>query len=137
MVSELGTDDEGRITMAAVKKISDEGVKFGDHTYLRDDMVSIFKRIDGLKKDGAANEDAISLTRNDWLLAQACNWTPIWLWPSIAIFVVLVFFAFASREGPDDGKTTEESQESPDDKEPVSEPPPSEEESEPEGDDEG
>lgn len=135
LVSELGVNADGEITMAAVKKIPDEGVEFGDHTYLRDDMVSIFKRIDGLNKKGTASEDEISLTRNDWLAAQACNWTPIWFWPSIAIFVVLVVFVFASRKGPEEGEATDESQETPDKKEPSFEPPP-EEESEPKEDQE-
>ena len=136
--SEFVTDDKGRISMNAVKAIPDEGIKLGDRTYSRDDMVAVFKRIDGLKKekDRAAGEDAISLSRNDWLGAQACNWTPIWFWPSIVIFVVLVVFAFVSRGETAEDETTDEAQESPDDKESVSELPPSEEEGEPEGADE-
>ena len=50
----------------------------------------------GLKGD-------VALARTQWLEVQANKWKPIWLWPSMALFVVLAFFALAFRDKPEAG----------------------------------
>jgi hypothetical protein len=96
----LDTNGDGKITDAEIAAIPDEGVTIAGVQYSRDDMTSIFRHIyflDGRDETPGAEK---SLTRKEWLQAQSCDWGPIWLWPSIGLFVVLVVFAVGTREKP-------------------------------------
>ena len=91
--------------MAEVKAIGEEGFKFGKTTYTRDELVAAFKKIASVGQAKAPAEDDIVLDRKQWLAAQSCQWSPIWLWPSIVIFVVLGVFLLAFRDQPVKEKT--------------------------------
>ncbi len=109
MASVFKTNDDGEITMAKIKEqIGEDGVTFGEQTYSRDDMVDLFKRVAKAEIEGEVAEDEIELTRTQWLSAQSCNWTPIWLWPSIFAFVVLGIFAVAFHDKPEEETAEEE-----------------------------
>jgi uncharacterized protein YecE (DUF72 family) len=56
------------------------------------------KNIDGSKKD-------FSLTRSDWLEAQARNWTMIWCVPAILITACFVVFLLLGRNPKEETKT--------------------------------
>ena len=103
----------GRITMAEVKAMDKAGLTFDGNTYSRDEMISLFKRVANAQEDGQVAEDKISLDRQQWLKAQSCNWAPIWLWPSVAAFVILAFFALAFRDKPREEEGPAEGPESP------------------------
>ena len=45
---------------------------------------------------GVKSEDP--LKRQDWLTVQSNRWELVWIWPSIFMFVLLVFFAVAFRD---------------------------------------
>jgi hypothetical protein len=98
MASELDADGDGKITMAEIEAISEDGVQLGSATYTRDEMIAIFEKITALEGEAATSD--IALTRKDWLAAQSCNWWPIWIWPSIGVFVVLVLFYVGFRDKP-------------------------------------
>jgi nucleoside transporter len=104
MASELDADGDGTITIAEIQAIPEEGVKLGNATYTRDEMVAIFEKIAAI--DGSVEVPAsdIALTRKDWLAAQSCNWWPIWIWPSIGVFVILVLFYVGFRDKPTEEK---------------------------------
>ncbi len=109
--TELDTDGDGTITMAEVQAIPDEGVKLGDFvTYTRDELTAVFKKVARLRADGEEVAAAdIRLTRKDWLAVQSCDWWPIWLWPSIAVFILLAIFVVAFRDRPAEDATGQES----------------------------
>jgi len=96
---QLDADSNG-LTLDEVEAISDAGLEVDGLVYSRDDVVEVFNRIAALKQADQAPqaEGPVSLSRKDWLRAQSCDWGPIWLWPSGALFVVLVFFAIGFRE---------------------------------------
>jgi uncharacterized membrane protein YGL010W len=96
LAAKLDADNDGTITMAEVKEMPTEGLTFGGHSYSRDDIAAVFRKIDG----GTVTEDQIKLDRKGWLAAQSCDWQPIWWWPGIGVFVMLVLFAAAFRDQP-------------------------------------
>jgi nucleoside transporter len=100
LAGKLDGNLDQKITMAEVKAIGDVGLKFGKTTYTRDELVAAFKKIASVGKEKAPAEDDIVLDRKQWLAAQSCQWSPIWLWPSIIIFVVLGVFLVAFRDKP-------------------------------------
>jgi hypothetical protein len=96
LAAKLDADKDGAITMAEVNAMPSEGLTFGKHQYSRDELAAVFRKMAGAK----VSEDQIKLDRQDWLRAQSCDWGPIWLWPSIGVFVMLVVFALAFRDKP-------------------------------------
>jgi hypothetical protein len=96
----LDTNSDGKITDAEIAAIPDEGVTIAGVEYSRDEMTAIFKGIYFLDGRDETPGAEISLTRDDWLKAQSCDWSPIWLWPSVGLFAVLVVFAIGTREKP-------------------------------------
>jgi nucleoside transporter len=100
IAAELDKNGDGKITMAEVKAMDDAGLTFGGMTYSRNEMISLFRRVAKAQEGEEVAEDEISLDRKQWLKAQSCNWTPIWLWPSVAAFLILAVFALAFRDKP-------------------------------------
>ncbi len=113
IADKLDQNKDGKITMAEVKAMDDSGVKFGENAYSRQEMIGLFKRVANAQQGGQVAEDKISLDRQQWLKAQSCNWTPIWLWPSGAAFIILAFFALVFRDKPPEEEGPAESPESP------------------------
>jgi hypothetical protein len=113
LAEKLDANRDAKITMAEVEAIPDEGIKFGDFVYTRDEMVAVFEKIAGLQKKDEAAEGEISLTRKQWLAAQSSDWRPIWLWPALAVFIVLALFMIAFRDTPP-GEKEQEQPEKPD-----------------------
>ena len=101
LAAKLDANKDGRITIAELKQaVGDEGVKFGNSKYQRDELVTVFKKIAAASQEKTPAEDDIALTRKQWLAAQSCDWAPIWVWPSIAIFILLGIFLVAFRDKP-------------------------------------
>jgi len=98
----LDSDKDQKIAMAEVKAIGDGGVSLGKNTYTRDELVTAFKKIAAVGKEKPPAEDDIALDRKQWLAAQSCDWSPVWLWPSIGVFVVLGLFLIAFHDKPKD-----------------------------------
>ena len=63
-------------------------------TYAKDDMRALAKDI--------AGTDDFSLTRSDWLAAQAHDWKKIWQYPAFCILACLVIFLLLGRDPKDD-----------------------------------
>lgn len=100
LADKLDQDGNQTITMAEVKAMDDSGLELGGNTYSRDEMISLFQRVADSQQEAPVAEDKISLNRQHWLKAQSCDWTPIWLWPSGAAFIILAVFALAFRDKP-------------------------------------
>jgi hypothetical protein len=111
MSEKLDADGDGKIAMADVQKIPDEGVQLGSATYTRDEMISAFRRVAHIDDPDVA-DDAIVLTRNQWLGAKANQWGPIWLWQGIVLAIILLAFLIGFREAPMVAKEEEQSAES-------------------------
>ena len=67
-------------------------------TYSKDDLRTLGRRIAG--KDQEGMED-FSLTRKDWLAAQAHDWTQIWRLPALCILACFVIFLLLGRDPKD------------------------------------
>jgi hypothetical protein len=104
LAQQVDANSDGTITMAEVEAIPDEGLKFGDNTYSRDDMVEVFRKIASLNRESELPDDEIALTRAQWLDAQSKRWKPIWLWPSGVLAVLLGVFAVAFHDKPAEKK---------------------------------
>jgi nucleoside transporter len=113
MSSEIDANEDGNITMDEVRAMSSEGVTLGKDKFTRDEMVAVFKKIASVDAEGEVAEDDISLTRKDWLSAQSCDWWPIWIWPSIGVFIVLAIFVFAFRGDPKKDEAGKDGDEAP------------------------
>ncbi len=133
LAQQLGTDADGKISLASIEKFKDSTVTVDGLEYSKENLAATFRTA----HEKLGLEGDVALDRKQWLAVQANKWNRIWLWPSIFCFVILAIFAIAFQDKPDEDETTDEAQESPADEEPVSEPPSSEEESEPEEDDQG
>jgi len=96
----LDADRDGTITLAEVQASPDATLQFGEHQYQRDELIAVFKKIASLPTGGAVPDDQVRLTRKQWLAAQSPNWEPIWLYPGIGVFVMLVIFLIAFRPPP-------------------------------------
>jgi len=92
LAQQVDTNADGKIELDEINAIEDKGVKVDGFVYKRDALAGLFKAI-------SPNEDS-SLTRDEYLTAQSCNWWPIWMYPSIALFVLIAVFAVAFRETP-------------------------------------
>jgi nucleoside transporter len=86
----LGSDDDYKITRAVIDALPEEGVTIEELTYAKKDLVETFGRVD-------ADADG-TVTRAEWRIAQAYQWSPIWLWPCGLAAVVLVIFLLGGRD---------------------------------------
>jgi len=84
---------DGRIKLAEIEAAPESVFEFGGQKYQRDELVTVMGRITTPLKVDASE----GLTRKQWLAAQSCDWQPIWLYPGIGVFVVLVIFLLAFR----------------------------------------
>lgn len=96
----VDANSDGKITDAEIAAIGDEGVTIAGVEYSREDISAIFKGIYFLDTGDETPGAEMSLTRDQWLKAQSCDWGPIWLWPSAGLFAILVVFAIGTREKP-------------------------------------
>jgi len=94
---QLDTDKNG-LTLTEVEAIPDTGLEVDGLRYSREDMIDVFNRMAALRPADQEAEDPVRLTRKEWLKAQSCDWMPIWIWPSILLFVLLVVFAVGFRD---------------------------------------
>ncbi|MEE8450428.1 MAG: MFS transporter [Thermoguttaceae bacterium] len=102
LAQQLDTDEDRVITTAEIKAFPHELIDVDGYLYSQEDLIAVFKQIAALEKaegDETA-DDAVSLTQDQWLKAQSCDWGPIWLYPSIFLFVILGLFAVAFRDKP-------------------------------------
>jgi hypothetical protein len=106
LAQQLGTDNEGKISLAKIEQFEGPSVTVDGMEYSKEDLAATFKTAHqklGLKGD-------VALNRKQWLAVQANKWNRIWLWPSIYCFVILAVFALAFRDKPveDDEQAPEE-----------------------------
>jgi len=106
LAAKLDANRDGTITLAEVQTAPEATLQFGEHSYQRDELVAVFQKIAGLSSGGAV-DDQVGLTRKQWLSAQSANWEPIWLYPGIGMFVILVIFLLAFRPPPKEAKQPE------------------------------
>ncbi len=89
-----------RITRAEIEGLPEEGIRVptkdaagattGNLAYARKDLLEAFTRADA-DKDGAVTPD-------EWRVAQAHTWPPIWLWPAVLSAIVCVIFLIGGRD---------------------------------------
>ena len=97
--------DESKLVQAGVK-VSTGNIN-GQGIVLIDPMsVDVQYAKEDLKKlgSGIAGKDDFSLTRKDWLAAQAHDWKQIWRLPAILIAACFVVFLLLGREPKDEKK---------------------------------
>ncbi|HYW81168.1 MAG TPA: MFS transporter, partial [Thermoguttaceae bacterium] len=95
LAQQLDTDKDGLITIDEIEAFAEPAVEVDGLRYSKEDLTTVFKQIADLKKS-----DTVSLTRADWLKVQSNDWGPIWLYPSIFLFVVLGIFLLGFRDDP-------------------------------------
>lgn len=98
----LDTNGDGTITTAEIEAYPEAMVKIDKTLYAKEDLVTVFNQIAALdKEEGEADAGGeVSLTRSQWLKAQSCQWTPIWVYPAIILFIILGAFAIGFRDKP-------------------------------------
>ena len=90
---------DGRITLAEIDAFPEPAVTVDGLAYSKDDLADVFRKIAALQKSGeGVQEGQVGLTRDQWLEAQSAKWGPIWLYPSVAAFVILAVFFVGFRE---------------------------------------
>jgi nucleoside transporter len=108
LAQQVDKDQDGTISLAEIRAIPVSGLKFGDHSYSRDELIAAFTKIARLNGSGEQPDDDFNLTRQQWLDAQSAQWKPIWLWPSGILAVLLVLFALAFHDKPPEDAKSED-----------------------------
>ena len=98
-------NNDRTITLAEIQAAPEASFTFGGQQYQREEIAAAFKKVAGLQSQQAAPDDLVRLTRKQWLRAQSCDWQPIWLWPGIGVFAILVIFLLAFRLPPKEAAT--------------------------------
>ncbi len=98
LAQQVDGDKDGKITVAEIAAFKDPDVTVGGLVYSKENLVATFKTI----HEKLGLEGDVALDRSQWLEAQSCKWKNVWLGPSIALFVILLVFAFAFRDKPEE-----------------------------------
>jgi len=86
--------NNGMISLAEIDRFEGATVTVDGLIYSKDDLKATFQKAhQALDLSGD-----VALDRTQWLAVQTNKWQPIWLWPSLCVFVILVFFAVAFRD---------------------------------------
>jgi len=94
LAQQLDVDKNGKITLAEIDGFATPAVTVDGFEYSKENLTATFKT--AAEKLGLEGE--VTLDREQWLEVQSNKWGPIWMWPSIICFAVLVLFAVAFRE---------------------------------------
>ena len=101
LAARLDTNQDRKISMAEVEATPAAGLTFGDISYSRDELIALIKKVARAEDPHGRPDEALQLTRAQWLDAQANRWRPIWLWPAGIATVLFVCFALAFHDRPD------------------------------------
>jgi nucleoside transporter len=114
---------DGRITLAELQQVPQSGLQLGANTYAKQDLINVFRRIDGhqqvrTKADfRAVLQDTptgeLRVTRSQWVEAQSYQWPRIWVWPAGMALVVCALFWLGSRATEPSGETDKKAEASP------------------------
>jgi MFS family permease len=74
----------------AQQKLPENGLKVGDLTYAKADLLAALQRAD--------TDESGAVTRQEWQVARSHNWPPIWLWPAGLAAVVCLLFLVGGRD---------------------------------------
>ena len=104
LAQQLDTDEDGKISITEIEAFDGPEITVDGLRYAKTDLVAAFEKIAALEIADEEGEPAgeVSLDRTQWLQAQSCDWRPIWLYPSIAAFVILAIFAVGFRYNKDE-----------------------------------
>ena len=92
LAQQLDADKDGKISLAEIDRFEGSGVTVDGLVYSKKDLKATFKKI----HQKLNLDEKVALDRKEhWLPAQTNKWKPIWMWPSIAVFVVCAFFFLA------------------------------------------
>lgn len=98
----------------------DKSITVGEVSYSPDDLKKVFRDVAAWKKSGLKpgdegfdkvelTEEDLTLTREDWLAAQAKVWRNIFLYPAIFIFIIFgIFFVLGKNPADEAEETTDE-----------------------------
>jgi len=86
----IGRADAKDVTIERAKeRLPEEGLKIGDVTYAKKDLLEALQAAD--------TDESGGVTQLEWQAARSHNWPPIWFWPGLlAALVCLVFVAGGS-----------------------------------------
>ncbi len=104
LARQLDTNNDGKITIGEIEAIEGDGVTVDKLVYSKENLIDTFNNVH--KQLGLEGE--VALERAYWLEVQSLKWKHIWLWPSIGLWVVLIFFALAFYDKPDEEESVEE-----------------------------
>jgi hypothetical protein len=96
LAEQLDADEDRKISIEEVEGYPQPAVTVDGLTYSKDNLALSFRKI----HEVLDLEGDVVLTREDWLRAKANDWQPIWLYPSIALFVILGLFAVVFKDKP-------------------------------------
>ena len=97
-------DKDGKITVAEIDEADGAEFEVDGMKYKKMDLVAVFKDI---HKELEVKEET-GLSRDQWLAVQVNKWKPVWLWPSLCVFVFVVVFALAFRDKPEEDTSGDE-----------------------------
>lgn len=90
----LDKSGKGTITQAELDAIPAEGLTIDGYTYSRNSLIGIFKEI-AKRLDVKETDNAVQLTRQQYLQAQSHDWRALWIYPAGMALAVCVFFLLA------------------------------------------
>lgn len=96
----VDTNGDGVITREELDKVPEAGLKIGEDTYSRADLVSVFQRVADWKAEKTKEKvpAELSVSRADWLEAQSHNWKLLWFFPVLMGSVICGLFVVLFRD---------------------------------------